>query len=95
MALEQVEPLEGWILLADAARELGISRQALHDAVDAGRVTTCRYLGTTRRVYIMRSAEIPQVRATLSASHQERGRRNLGGRDEIQVLGPGVTPGDG
>lgn len=85
MALERVKPMEGWILLSDAARLLGISRQAVYEAVDSGRILTARYLGSERRVYAMRRAEIPEVRARLSASHQERGRKNTGERDEVQA----------
>jgi excisionase family DNA binding protein len=85
VALERVKPMDGWILLSDAARLLGVSRQAVYEAVDAGRITTARYLGEERRVYAMRRAEIPEVRAKLSASHQERARRSTGERDAVQA----------
>jgi hypothetical protein len=83
MALKNTSPMEGWILLADAARELGISRQSMHEAVEAGRVETAVYLGETRLVYAMRRAEIPEVRRRLASSRQFRHRR-IGDRREIQ-----------
>ncbi|MGC2743204.1 MAG: hypothetical protein WA672_08445 [Candidatus Angelobacter sp.] len=51
---EQPESLDTdkWISRADAARARGVSRQAIWDLVNRGRLTTCRFKG---RVYVSRA----------------------------------------
>ena len=51
---EQPETLntEKWMSKGDAARARGVSRQAIWELVNRGRLTTCRFKG---RVYVSRA----------------------------------------
>ncbi|HXA86167.1 MAG TPA: hypothetical protein VNZ47_13890 [Candidatus Dormibacteraeota bacterium] len=51
---EQLETLDTneWMSKGDAARARGVSRQAIWDLVNRGRLTTCRFKG---RVYVSRA----------------------------------------
>lgn len=62
-------PLEGWISLIELARRLGISRQAVHQHADNGRISSLRYIRTADRpVWIVEEAEIPDLRDRLAAA---------------------------
>jgi hypothetical protein len=91
MPLTDVQFLEGWVLLADAAEELGISRQALYEAAGKDRVSTLRKVGRKRPVYLIREAELPRIRETLSPSHQRRGRLAHGPEDGLEDQVPGQS----
>lgn len=58
MKLKELPVLEGWISLPDAARKMNISRQRIHQLVDAGRFTTACRIGTFA---IVREAEVDKL----------------------------------
>lgn len=86
MPLANVPYLEGWVLLADAADDLGISRQALYEAAGRDRVDSIRKVGRKRPTYVIREAEIPRIRETLSPDAQRRGRLRALAQEEREEV---------
>ena len=105
--LPGVPYLEGWRLVSDVAREIGVSRQAIYDAVERsgkpgaksrGMVpVTLRKIGELRPVYVIRDAEVEALKNSISADAQRRGRmaRSEESSDEDQAspAGDAVPPG--
>lgn len=77
----RLRPLNGWILLSDAADRLGISRQAVHRLVGRGTIAQkdLRYLGDDARrpVLIVREAAIDRLPMT-PQRRREIGLRGTG-----------------
>jgi hypothetical protein len=64
--LRQLPELEGWVSFPDAAEEIGISRQRLFqlaEKTDPTVVETAVRIGKHRPVYVMREAEVAELKA--------------------------------
>ncbi len=58
-------PLKGWITLIELAERLRITRQAVHQHAENGRIQTLHRVGHERPVWVMRESEIPELRRRL------------------------------
>lgn len=60
MNKDAIPELEGWITTTDAAGILGVSKQAIHKMIDAGKISTSRKIGK-KPLYVMREEEISKI----------------------------------
>lgn len=63
--LRQLPELEGWVTFPDAAEDLGISRQRLHQVAerdDPPVIETARRIGRRHVIFVMRAAEVADLK---------------------------------
>ena len=63
MVERKVPYLEDWVTPALAAKMLGVSMQAVHNLMEAGKFDSLRQVGATseRPFYVIRSGEVKQM----------------------------------
>lgn len=59
MKLKDLPPLEGWMTLPDAARDIGITRSRIHQLLGKNRFETARRIGTFA---VVRTAEVEKYK---------------------------------
>lgn len=67
---ETCPEMTDWMLLTDAARELGYTRQNAHRLADRGKFSTLQSLGHGT-VYVVNRAEVEAMRQDRAALHAE------------------------
>jgi hypothetical protein len=90
---EDAPDYPGVINLIGLADELGISRQAVHQAAETGRIRSLRRIrGGDRPVWVLDTAEIPELRSRL-VDRVLAARRNTE-HDDNGSEAPGQDPGE-
>ena len=76
----KIKPVPGWITLAEAAEELGLSKQAVHKWVKDDKFKTLATLGK-KRIYCVRPKEVAEIKAAREAVAQLRQTSQPAGSD--------------
>jgi hypothetical protein len=92
--MREIERLEGWVSLNEAAQRLDVSRQFLHKKIaDDGWFESARSIGEGKPFYVVETREVELYKVRIDQERQQRADRATAketGDEEVpvQVLTP-------
>lgn len=81
MDLSKASKLEGWLTFSEAARQLGVTRQAMFGMVARDELTNVRSLGDRKPIYVVADAEVAELAVKRTAAQRLRAAR----RDAVSL----------